>query len=94
MVAGPAFREAIQRLPSKFTATMTAEPDNRFNFTAVVVHAGGAKIGYLPPDLSRRYFDALRDRPPVECQARHAPLAAHDDTGVDVLLDLTNLSHE
>jgi hypothetical protein len=54
----------------------------------VVVHAGGAKIGYLPADLSRRYFDALRDKPPFECPARHAPLAAHEDTGVDVLLDL------
>lgn len=94
VVAGPAYREAIQRLPSKFTATITAEPGNRFNFTAVVVHAGGAKIGYLPPEISREYFGALRDRPPVECPARHAPLAAHQDTGVDVLLDLTNVAKE
>lgn len=91
VAAGPAYREAIQRLPSKFTATISAEPGNRFNFTAVVVFAGGAKIGYLPPDVSRRYFNALRDRAPVECPARHAPLAAHEDTGVDVLLDLTNV---
>jgi hypothetical protein len=89
VAAGPAYREAVQRLPSKFTATIAAEPGNRFNLTAVAVHAGGEKIGYLPKDLSCRYFGALRDKPPVECPARHAPLAAHEDTGVDVLLDLT-----
>lgn len=89
VAAGPAYLDAIRRLPSKFTATIAAEPGNRFNLTAVAVHAGGAKIGYLPADLSRRYFEALRDKAPVECPARHAPLAAHEDTGVDVLLDLT-----
>ena len=89
--AGPAYREIIQRLPSKFTATVSAEPGNRFNLTAVAVHAGGEKIGYLPADLSHRYFAALRDKAPIECPARHAPVAAHEDTGVDVLLDLSDV---
>lgn len=89
VAAGPAYAEAVQRLPSTFTAAIAAEPGNRFNLTAVAVHAGGAKIGYLPADLSRRYFAALRDKPPFECPARHAPVAAHEDTGVDVLLDLS-----
>lgn len=91
VAAGPAYLDAIRRLPSKFTASIAAEPGNRFNLTAVAVHAGGEKIGYLPADLSRRYFDALRDKPPVECPARHAPLAAHEDTGVDVRLDLSGV---
>lgn len=91
MAAGPAYLDAIQRLPSKFTATIADEPDNRFNLTAVVVRAGGEKIGYLPKDLSARYFDRLRGKAAVECPARHAPPAAHEDTGVDVLLDLSGV---
>ncbi|MGH9408283.1 MAG: hypothetical protein ACRD1V_02385 [Vicinamibacterales bacterium] len=91
VAAGPAYREAIRRLPSTFTATISAEPGNRFNLTAVAVHAGGEKIGYLPPDLSNQYFAALRDRTPVECPGRHASPAAHEDTGVDLLLDLTRV---
>ena len=58
VAAGPAYADQIQRLPSKFTATLVAEPDNRFNHAAVAVHASGGKIGYLPPDVSRHYFDA------------------------------------
>jgi hypothetical protein len=59
LAAGPAYSERIQRLPSKFTATLRPEPDNRFDLTAVAVHAGGEKIGYLPPDISAHYFRAL-----------------------------------
>ncbi len=72
VVAGPAYLERIQRLPSKFAATLKAEPDNRFNLTAVAVHAGGEKIGYLPPDISRHYFDTLKDGAGAECPGRRA----------------------
>lgn len=91
VVAGPAYAERIQRLHSKFTATLKAEPGNRFNFTAVAVLAGGEKIGYLPPEISRHYFAPLDGGPGVECQGRRAPLSAHEDTGVDILLDLTDV---
>ena len=94
MSAGPAYFERIQRLPSKFTATLKAEPDNRFNLAAVAVHAGGEKIGYLPPDISRHYFAALKDGAGAECAGRHASHAAHENTGVDVLLDLTGVPCE
>jgi len=93
VAAGPAYAEAIQRLPSKFTATLTAEPDNRFNFAAVAVIASGEKIGYLPPEISRHYFGALKDKP-ADCPGRRAPMAAHENTGTDVLLDLTGVPCE
>lgn len=93
VAAGPAYAEAIQRLPSKFTATLTAEPDNRFNLAAVAVIASGEKIGYLPPEISRHYFAALQGTP-AECPGRRAPMAAHENTGTDVLLDLTGVPCE
>ena len=91
VAAGPAYAEQIQRLPSRFTATLVTEPGSRFNHHAVAVHAGGAKIGYLPPDLSRRYFDALKASAGAECPGRRAPLPAHENTGTDILLDLTGV---
>jgi hypothetical protein len=91
VAAGPAYAEQIQRLPSKFTATLRAEPDNRFNHAAVAVLAADGRIGYLPPEISRRYFDALKDTPGVECQGRRAPLSSHENTGTDILLDLTGV---
>ena len=91
VVAGLAYIERIQQLPSRFTATLVAEPTNRFNRAAVAVHAGGEKIGYLPPELSRHYFDRLKDGAPVECPARRAPVSEREDTGVEVLLDLTDV---
>ena len=92
VAAGPAYAEAIQRLPSKFTAALRAEPGNRFNHAAVAVTVSGEKVGYLPPEISRRYFDTLtKAARPVECPGRRAPLSAHENTGTDVLLDLTGV---
>jgi len=92
VVAGPAYAEQLQRLPSKFTATLTAELENRFNRCAVAVHAAGGKIGYLPPDLSPHYFEAARKG--AECPGRRAPVSAHENTGTDVLLDLSEVPCE
>ncbi len=89
-MAGAAYIERIRQLPSKFTATLRAEPENRFNHTDVAVQSGGETIGYLPPDLSARYFDTLKSAA-VDVPGRHAPLAAIEDTGVEVLLDLTGV---
>ena len=94
VAAGPASAEQIQRLPSKFTATLVNEPDNRYNHSAVAVHAGGDKIGYLPPDLSRRYFDALKKNAGAECPGWRAPHSSHENTGTDILLDLTGVPCE
>jgi len=94
VAAGPAYSERIQRLHSKFTVLLNAEPENRFSLTAVAVLAGGEKIGYLPPEIARHYFEPLKALPGgagVECQGRRAPVSAHEDTGVDILLDLTGV---
>ena len=91
VVAGPAYAEQISRLPSKFAVTLRAEPDNRFNKEAVAVFGGGEKIGYLPPEISRHYFEPLKATSGIDCSGRHAPLSAQQNTGVDVLLDLTGV---
>lgn len=91
VAAGPAYADHIQRLPSKFTATLRAESGNRFNQTAVAVMAGPDKIGYLPPEIARHYFESAQQPPGIECAARRAPASAHENTGIDVLLDLTGV---
>jgi hypothetical protein len=91
VAAGPAYAEAIARLPSKFTATLRAETDNRFNHAAVMVMVSGEKIGYLPPEISRHYFETAKSTPGVECQGRRASVSAHENTGTDILLDLTGI---
>lgn len=91
VAAGPAYAERIQRLHSKFTVTLQAEPDNRFNHAAVAVLADGETIGYLPPEISRHYFESLKGTAGVACPGRRAPRSAHEDTGVDILLDLTDV---
>jgi hypothetical protein len=86
--------ERVQQLPSRFTATLRVDSDNRVNPTAVAVYAGGEKVGYLPADLSRQYYDGVKATGEVECQGRHAPVSAHEDTGVDLLLDLSGVARE
>jgi hypothetical protein len=90
VAAGLAYIERIQRLPSKFTATLAVEPDNRFNLTAVAVLVSGEKVGYLPADLSRRYYEVAKTSP-CECPGRRAPAAEVEDTGVVLLLDLSGV---
>jgi HIRAN domain-containing protein len=95
VVAGPAYIERVRQLPPQFTARLAAEPDNRFNRFAVAVLTGGDKIGYLPPEISHHYFDAVRSGgSPVECPARSAPESEFENTGVMVLLDFTRLSND
>lgn len=94
VAAGPAYAEVIQRLPSTFKVTLVCEPDNRFNHAAVAVLASGEKIGYLPPEISRRYFTPLTGSAGVQCPGRRAPRSSHDNTGTDVLLDLSGVPCE
>ena len=92
VVAGLAYIERIHQLPSRFTATLAAEPDNRFNRFAVAVLAGGNKIGYVPPEISCHYFDPVRRAAaPVECPGRRVSATDLRNTGVAVLLDFSAL---
>ena len=88
VVAGLAYVERAQRLPSQFTATLQPETQNRFNHRAVAVFVKGEKVGYLPPELSRHYWRA--DNTAVECVGRRAPISATEDTGVMIVLDLSS----
>jgi hypothetical protein len=94
VAAGPAYAEQIQRLPLKFTVTLRAEPDNRFNHAAVAVMAGADKIGYLPPEISGHYFESAKQPGGIGCPARRASMSAHENTGTDILLDLTGVPCE
>jgi hypothetical protein len=43
VAAGPAYSERIQQLQSKFTATLKAEPGNRFHLDAVPSSRAGRR---------------------------------------------------
>lgn len=97
VVAGLAYIERVQRLPSSFTAALVPEPENRAFQNAVAVVSGGEKIGYLAPEISRRYFEPLvarGDATPVTCPGRRGSHADHQTSGVEVRLDFTALGIE
>ena len=97
VVAGLAYTERVQRLPSAFTAALLPEPDNRYFPHAVAVVSGGEKIGYLAPEIARRYFQPLvarGDAEPLTCPGRRASHADHEMSGVELLLDFSALGIE
>jgi hypothetical protein len=94
VVGALGYRERIQRLPSSFVATLVPEPDNRYLPNAIAVHAERDKIGYVAPEVARRYYEPLRGRSAeaaVSCAARRAPRSDHETSGVELLLDFTDL---
>lgn len=94
VVGGLGYRERVQRLPSSFIATLIAEPDNRYLPNAIAVHAERDKVGYVAPEIARRYYEPLRAgtaEAPVSCAGRRATLADHETSGVELLLDFTDL---
>ncbi len=88
VVGGLAYVERVRQLPSTFSATLEAEPENRYNPHAVAVLAGGEKVGYVAPEIARRYPGALSGQ---ICPARRASVSDHDTSGVELLLDFTAL---
>ncbi len=93
MVAGVAYIERVRRLPSTFTVTLVPEPGNRYFRHAIAVIASGEKVGYVAPEVARRYFDAAKSAAsPIECPARRAAVSDHETSGVELLLDFSNLS--
>ena len=92
MVAGLAYIERVRMLPASLTVTLAAEPDNRYFPHAIAVLANGEKIGYVAPEIARRYFDPLKARTePVTCPARRASMSDHETSGVEMLLDFSAL---
>lgn len=97
VVAGLAYIERVRRLPPTLMATLVPEPDNRYFQNAIAVVSGGEKVGYLAPEISRRYFEPLVARgtgDPVTCPARHGSHADHETSGVELLLDFSALAIE
>jgi len=93
VVAGVAYIERVRRLPPDFTASLVPEPDNRYFRHAIAVLASGEKVGYVAPEVARRYYAAVQEASaPVECAARRGGAADHETSGVEVLLDFSNLS--
>ena len=93
VVAGLGYVEHVRRLPSTFTATLMPEPNNRYFPHAIAVVANGAKVGYVAPEIARRYFEPLAAAPaPVTCPARRAAHSDHETSGVELLLDFSQLA--
>jgi len=93
VVAGLAYVDRVRQLPSTFVATLTPEADNRYFPMAVAVIASGAKVGYLAPEIARAYRDAIAAAPaPVTCPGRRALPSDRESSGVELLLDFTNLN--
>jgi hypothetical protein len=92
VVAGVAYLERVSRLPSTFTATLTVETGNRYFRHAIVVTAAGEKVGYVAPEIAIDYYDAVKSAPSaLQCPARRASASDHETSGVELLLDFTNL---
>jgi len=92
VVAGVAYIERVRRLPASFTATLVAEPENRYFRHAIAVHANGEKVGYVAPEIAVRYFEALKAHADVvACPARRGDRSDHETSGVELLLDFTAL---
>ena len=92
VVGGVAYIEAVRRLPSAFVVTLRPEPDNRYFRHAIAVVSGGEKVGYVAPEIARRYHASIAASPePVTCPGRRATHTDHESSGVELLLDFTGL---
>jgi hypothetical protein len=92
VVAGLAYRERIRALPSAFTVTLSAEPDNRYFRHAIAVLASGEKIGYVAPEVAANYYAVVTgSASPLTCPVRRAAQADHETSGVELLLDFSAL---
>jgi hypothetical protein len=92
VVAGLAYIERVRHLPSTFTAALQIEPDNRYFRHAVAVVVSRQKVGYLAPEIARTYHEAIRTTAePVVCAGRRARRTDHETSGVEVLLDFSQI---
>ena len=93
VVGALAYVERLRQIQSAFTATLAAEPGNRYFTHAIAVLVGGEKVGYVAPEIAGHYYDAIKTAPaPITCPARRATAADHETSGVELLLDFTNLA--
>ena len=92
VVGGLAYVEHVRTLPAAFNAVLSAEPDNRYFRHAIAVIVNGGKAGYVAPEVAAGMFDQVRDAAsPLTCPGRRAADSDHETSGVEILLDFTNL---
>ncbi len=93
VVAGVAYIERLRRLPASFTVSLSAESGNRYFRHAIAVLAGGEKVGYIAPEVAAGIFEAVKAAAaPLSCPARRGTASDHDTSGVELLLDFSDLS--
>lgn len=93
VVGGLAYIEQVRRQPSTFEATLVAEPGNRLFPQAIAVTVGEQKLGYVAPEVAREWFDAIgAATTPTVCPARRGQPADHETSGVELLLDFSDLA--
>ena len=92
VVAGLAYVERVRRLPASFTATLAAEPENRYFLHAIAVLADGEKVGYIAPEVAAGIYEEVKGASAaVTCPARRASRSDHETSGVEILLDFSGL---
>ena len=92
VVGGVAYRERIRALPPAFSVTLAAEPENRYFRHAIAVLADGGKIGYVAPEIAPDYYELVTgSATPLTCPTRRASAIDHQTSGVEMLLDFSNL---
>jgi hypothetical protein len=93
VVGGLAYAERHRQRPSTFEVSLQVEPDNRYLPDAVAVLSNGEKLGYLAPEIAREFGDRLAAarEPARTWTARKGAPSDHGTSGVELLLDFTNL---
>jgi hypothetical protein len=92
VVGALGYAEHVRSLPASFTATLVAEPDNRYFRHALAVIVNGKKAGYVAPEVAVNVFEAVAQAAaPVTCPGRRAARSDHDTSGVELLLDFSSL---
>ena len=93
VVGGLGYAEHVRSLPSSFTATLVAEPDNRYFRHALAVMVNGGKAGYVAPEVAVNLFESVvASASAVTCPGRRAASTDHETSGVELLLDFSTLA--
>ena len=92
MVAGLAYIDKVRRLPSQSTVTLQPERENRYFLHAIAVLVDGEKVGYVAPEIARRYHaPMLAHAGALTCPARQATAFDRQESGVELILDFSDL---
>jgi len=92
VVGALAYQERLRPLPSSFPVTLELEPGNRYFRQAIAVLANNEKVGYVAPEVARRYAEPLAARAgsqPVTCPARRSVPSDRETSGVELFLDFS-----